>query len=128
MPLGLGFALQGFRCITAIHGTTRPLSVEKKRFHYCIYFSSIFDLTYDDKTGDFVYVRYPFHEAMIRLKTLLTSVFILGCIYSIMISVEYQFFEETLEGYFSYFHWKHLLSNLSFACEFFIVHATEQKK
>ena len=119
LPLGGAFALQAFRCATAIHGTTRPFAVEKKQFNYCIYFSSVVDLAYDDKTGDFVYVQYPFHEAKIRLKKLLTSIFLLACMYSIMISVEYQLFEQNLEGYFSYFHWKHLLNKLSFACKSF---------
>lgn len=127
VSFGGSLALQAFRCSTAIHGTTRPLAVEKKRFNYCIYFCSIVDLTFDDETGDFVYVQHPLREAMIRLKKLLTGVFLLVCMYSIMISVEYELFEDNLDSYVSYFHWKHLLNNLSFACKFFFFYSAVLK-
>lgn len=114
------FGLQAFRCISAMYGTTTPKSIERKKFHYCIYFASIVDLTYDTTTGDFIYVpvQYRYYEIMAKLKKFIRSVILLGIMYSIMTEFDYQIFhQDEYKRLYCYFHWKHLLNNFSFACK-----------
>ena len=112
---GTLFALQALRCITAIHGTTTPASVEMNQWHYCIYFCSIVDLTYDEKTGYFVYTNNPYQEAWTELKKFLSGLFLLICMNSFMSPFNYQIFDAEHIGVF---HWSNIVNNVLFICEY----------
>ncbi len=118
--MGGAFALQAFRCIAAIHGTTTPLAAEIKLFNYCTYYCGVVDLTYDAVTGDFVQVKVRscnkcrYKEAWSKLKRFLSSTVLLGLMFSILEPLEYKPFNDDDIGLF---HWKHLVNNFCFACK-----------
>jgi len=114
--MGGAFILQTLRCIAAIHGTTTPLSVEKKVFNYCIYYCSIVNLIYDTTTGEFVFTdtKYRYMEALSKFKTFLVSSILLGLMFSILEPMEYKPYKDDGSD-IGLFHWKHLVNNFCFA-------------
>jgi len=105
--------LVGFRCMEAMHGTG-PKEVESKLSSYCLYYSSMIEILFDEKGNGIKVNAKEIYKTVVS--TTIPALIEIVMLLSILVPKSYKLVEErTTDSILDMFHWSRLLNNFSLA-------------
>ena len=98
-----------------MHGTG-PKEVESKLSSYCLYYSSMIEILFDEKGNGIKVNAKEIYKTVVS--TIIPALVEIVMLLSILVPKSYKLVEErTTDSILDMFHWSRLLNNFSLACK-----------